>query len=62
MTLYNSGKQNWPFYKTADFLIKNAINPTNLGAKWKLLLSENFPGFKIWPNIDGVMDFRRSKT
>ena len=24
---------NWPFFKTADFSINNAINPTNLGAK-----------------------------
>ena len=30
---YNGGKQNWPFFKTADFSINNAINPTNLGAK-----------------------------
>ena len=30
---YNCGKQNWPFFKTADFSINNAINPTNLGAK-----------------------------
>ena len=31
--LYNHGKQNWPIFKTADFSINNAINPTNLGAK-----------------------------
>ena len=31
--VYNGGKQNWPFFKTADFSINNAINPTNLGAK-----------------------------
>ena len=31
--VYNRGKQNWPFFKTADFSINNAINPTNLGAK-----------------------------
>ena len=28
--LYNNGKQNWQFFKTADFWINNAINPTNL--------------------------------
>ncbi len=25
--LYNGGKQNCPFFKTADFSINNAINP-----------------------------------
>ena len=29
---YNRGKQNWPFFKTADFSLNNAISPTNLGA------------------------------
>ena len=37
--IYSRDTQNWPFFKTADFSINNAINPTNLGAKWKLLLS-----------------------
>ena len=46
---YNRGKQNWPFSKTADFSINNAINPTNLCVNESScsLDSKNVPGFKI---------------
>ena len=37
--MYSRDTKNWPFFKTVDFSINNAINPTNLGGKWKLLLS-----------------------